>query len=420
MHNTGVNAKVEKFGSYVPFKELGKGSFGMVYAATKEDYQGGFTYAVKVIQAPRELTERTSLEREVNIQTMIRHPYIVEVLEHFYKNESDPLSPLCIVFEHCNLGDLARFIKSKGNLTDLWPVAPAALRYFLAIVARQNQGRGQGICERMVESFMMQVGSALDFMHTKLGDKPVIHRDIKAENLLLVVPDATAVHAGHPYDIPMIKVGDFGLARRLESKSDKAKTHCGTVVYMAPEVLLEKHYDLRADSWSVGVLLFFMTYGELPFPYPSKQKVIDNATAVNQHTLLPDQPRTSDEQMRIGKKRDNAKVLPQAKKHITTWIRGFLTVDVGERTKISDWFQAGRSTQKVPTAASASATVDTTIYTLVAATEAESDATVALPVSPSKDSAEMQGLRDILSELHLDDTHTPMQSEYRPTLRPLR
>lgn len=69
------------------------------------------------------------------------------------------------------------------------------------------------------------------------------------------------------------KIADFGFARPIEN--DSADTHCGTTYYMAPEIIAGKHYGIAVDFWSLGVLIFFMLFGECPFRSLNKEAEIE-------------------------------------------------------------------------------------------------------------------------------------------------
>uniref|UniRef100_A0A3P8VM56 Ribosomal protein S6 kinase related b n=2 Tax=Cynoglossus semilaevis TaxID=244447 RepID=A0A3P8VM56_CYNSE len=102
--------------------------------------------------------------------------------------------------------------------------------------------------EDTVRVFAAELGCGLDFLHN-LG---VIHRDVKMENILLT-------DNGH------LRLADFGLSRRLE-RGGRAFTICGTIQYMAPEVLSGGPYNHAADWWSLGILLFSLVTGKFPVP----------------------------------------------------------------------------------------------------------------------------------------------------------
>uniref|UniRef100_A0A8C7QBR7 Ribosomal protein S6 kinase related a n=1 Tax=Oncorhynchus mykiss TaxID=8022 RepID=A0A8C7QBR7_ONCMY len=96
--------------------------------------------------------------------------------------------------------------------------------------------------------FAAELGCALGFLH----DFGIMHRDVKMENVLLS-------DQGH------LRLADFGLSRRLE-RGARAFTICGTIQYMAPEVLSGGPYSHAADWWSLGILLFSMVTGKFPVP----------------------------------------------------------------------------------------------------------------------------------------------------------
>lgn len=100
--------------------------------------------------------------------------------------------------------------------------------------------------EDTVRVFAAELGCALGFLH----DIGVIHRDVKMENILLT-------DNGH------LRLADFGLSRRLE-RGGRAFTICGTIQYMAPEVLSGGPYNHAADWWSLGILLFSLVIGKFP------------------------------------------------------------------------------------------------------------------------------------------------------------
>ena len=102
--------------------------------------------------------------------------------------------------------------------------------------------------ERDVQRLMKQVFSAVIHLQG-LG---IMHRDLKPENLLLTHEDLK---------MASVKISDFGLA----CKDEKSMTIAGTQNYIAPEIISNKAYDKRCDLWSLGVILFLLLSGDLPF-----------------------------------------------------------------------------------------------------------------------------------------------------------
>lgn len=86
-----------------------------------------------------------------------------------------------------------------------------------------------------------------------IHQRNIIHRDLKCENIFL------QKNKNGSYTC---KIGDFGLAKVVE---ETTKTSCGTIYFMAPEVISHEEYDHQADIWSIGVIFYYTLFGEYPF-----------------------------------------------------------------------------------------------------------------------------------------------------------
>lgn len=137
--------------------------------------------------------------------------------------------------EYCNGGDLADYLRAKGTLS-----------------------------EDTIHIFLRQIASAM----CTLQSKGVVHRDLKPQNLLLHYAGTTTPS---PSQIK-IKIADFGFARFLPGKM-MAATLCGSPMYMAPEVIMSKGYDAKADLWSVGTIVYQCLTGKAPFQANSPQQL---------------------------------------------------------------------------------------------------------------------------------------------------
>ncbi|RYQ99344.1 hypothetical protein Ahy_B07g087279 isoform A [Arachis hypogaea] len=195
---------------------LGQGTFGKVYYARSAITNQ--SVAIKVID--KDKVVRTGqcerIKREVTIMRLVRHPYIIQLLEIMATK-----SKIYFVMEYAKGGELFDLV-AKGKLKE-----EVAYKYFRQLV------------------------NAVDFCHSR----GVYHRDIKPENLLLDENEN-------------LKVSDFGLSALAESKRKDGLLHttCGTPSYVAPEVIRRKGYDgIKADIWSCGVVLFVLLAGYLPF-----------------------------------------------------------------------------------------------------------------------------------------------------------
>jgi tetratricopeptide (TPR) repeat protein len=233
-------------GRYRLDAELGRGGMGRVYRAhdTLLDRQ----VAVKVLSAPELGTEgRARLLREAQAAAGLNHPNIVSVHDAGEAQIPDRADPLPFVVMELVAGQ------------SLHDRRPESLEDILS-VARQ-------VC------------AALEHAHAR----GIIHRDLKPENVLLAPdpPEGTSATA---------KLSDFGLARSIASRLTVEGTVEGTVFYLAPELALGQAYDGRADLYALGVMLYELTTGRLPF------LAEDPLAVISQHLHAPAvPPRARDE-----------------------------------------------------------------------------------------------------------------------------
>uniref|UniRef100_A0A3B4HAQ6 non-specific serine/threonine protein kinase n=1 Tax=Pundamilia nyererei TaxID=303518 RepID=A0A3B4HAQ6_9CICH len=223
----------KRVGNYMIGRKLGEGSFAKVreglHALTGEKV------AVKVIdkrKAKKDSYVTKNLRREGHIQQMIRHPNITQLLDILETENS-----YYLVMELCPGGNLMNHIYDKKRLD-----------------------------ERETQKYIRQLVLAVEHLH-RAG---VVHRDLKIENLLLDEQDN-------------IKLIDFGLSNcaGILGYSDPFSTQCGSPAYAAPELLSRKKYGPKVDVWSIGVNMYAMLTGTLPFtvePFSLRalhQKMVD-------------------------------------------------------------------------------------------------------------------------------------------------
>ncbi|XP_069082285.1 ribosomal protein S6 kinase-related protein isoform X3 [Pleurodeles waltl] len=209
---------------------VAKGSIGPVLKVL--DCTKASVFAVKVLPK-MEVMRRDTLKQckeEVSIQRQISHPFIRSIGDSWQGKEH-----LFIMCSYCSYGDLYRLWMSSGRFG-----------------------------EETIRLFAAELVSVLGYLH----DLGIVHRDVKMENILLD-------ERGH------IKVTDFGLSRQLRF-GERAYTICGTLQYMAPEVLHGGPYNHSVDWWSMGVLLYALAVGK--FPVAPEKDHMAMLESVNQTT----------------------------------------------------------------------------------------------------------------------------------------
>lgn len=221
---------------------VGSGAFATVKKAIERST--GETFAVKIISKRKAFTSGLDgVTRELNILKNLDHPNIVK-LKAFYEDDTD----YYIVMEYVPGGDLMDFIAAYGAIE-----------------------------ETPSKEIARQIIEAIDHVHSK----GISHRDLKPDNVLIAHDDPVVV-----------KITDFGLAKSKESEGTM-KTFCGTLAYLAPEVLSNKRtnvkkrylgngkvkedsYSNKVDMWSIGCLLFVIMTGHLPFSGATQEQMFAN------------------------------------------------------------------------------------------------------------------------------------------------
>ncbi|KAL9489333.1 hypothetical protein ACSS6W_001610 [Trichoderma asperelloides] len=198
-------------------RPLGKGKFGRVYLARERT--SGFICALKVLHKS-ELQAGGGVEkqvrREIEIQSNLRHPNILQLYGHFHDSKR-----VFLILEFAGKGELYKHLRKETKFPE-WKAA----------------------------QYVAQMASALQYLHRK----HVIHRDIKPENILV------GIHGE-------IKISDFGWS--VHAPNNRRKTLCGTLDYLPPEMIKpgssDNYYNEKVDLWSLGVLTYEFLVGEAPF-----------------------------------------------------------------------------------------------------------------------------------------------------------
>jgi len=214
---------------YIFHEKIGTGKFSVVYkcAGKLEDNQ---EYAIKVIDKTiLKPEEKDFILMETSIMKFLDHPNVIklhdtiETKTHYY-----------IVTEIVKDGDLFDYIITKEFLEEI----EASL-----------------VIKQLIITFI--------YLH----NAGIIHRDIKPENILISLDETKHIRE--------IKIIDFGFAKLIQP-GQVLKETCGTPNYVAPEVLTGRGYDKRADIWSIGIIMYLMLRGQLPFDANDIETILIN------------------------------------------------------------------------------------------------------------------------------------------------
>ncbi|XP_016372212.1 ribosomal protein S6 kinase alpha-1-like isoform X1 [Sinocyclocheilus rhinocerous] len=207
-------------------KVLGQGSFGKVFLVRKvTPPDNNQLYAMKVLRkATLKVRDRVRTKMERDILADVNHPFVVK-LHYAFQTEGK----LYLILDFLRGGDLFTRLSKEVMFT-----------------------------EEDVKFYLAELALGLDHLHG-LG---IIYRDLKPENILLD-------EEGH------IKLTDFGLCKEAIDYEKKAYSFCGTVEYMAPEVVNRQGHTHSADWWSFGVLMFEMLTGSLPFQGKDRKETMN-------------------------------------------------------------------------------------------------------------------------------------------------
>ncbi|NXK20121.1 NEK5 kinase, partial [Arenaria interpres] len=192
---------------YEIIKKIGEGSFGTIFLAKgKVDSEQCVVKEINLTKMP--VKEKEASQKEVVLLAKMKHANIVT----FYDSLQEK-NKLYIVMEYCDGGDLMK---------------------------RINMQHGVLFDEDQILSWFVQISLGLKHIH----DKKILHRDVKAQNIFL------------SNDGRVAKLGDFGIARQLNSTMEFAHTCVGTPYYLSPEICENRPYNNKTDIWSLGCVLY--------------------------------------------------------------------------------------------------------------------------------------------------------------------
>lgn len=210
-----------------PLQLLGKGSFGEVYLVEKKDTKQQF--AMKILMKNKimgqNLIRYAMTER--NVMSCVKHPFIVG-LRFSFQTENK----LYLILDYCPGGSLASYLTREKRFT-----------------------------EDRAKAYLCEILLGIEELHKR----DIIYRDLKPDNIVLD-------REGH------VLITDFGLSKEGVMENDSAKSFCGSVAYLAPEVLKRKGHGKAVDWYLLGVLLYEMLVGCPPFYSQNRAEMFLNIT----------------------------------------------------------------------------------------------------------------------------------------------
>ena len=216
---------------------LGKGGFARCYEFIDEETD--HISAAKIIPKKNLIKSRAKqkLISEIKIHKSVHHPNIVN-FEHYFEDAEN----VYILIELCHNQTLNDLLKRRKRLTEL-----------------------------EVQYYILQMVNALKYLHSL----KIIHRDLKLANLFLS-------------EKMQLKLGDFGLATKLEFEGERKRSLCGTPNYIAPEILDGKSgHSFEVDIWSIGVCIYILLIGKPPFETNNRKETYKRIRERN-FTFPPD------------------------------------------------------------------------------------------------------------------------------------
>jgi len=205
---------------YSLFEMIGEGTFGKVRRGVCKTSK--LDVAIKRIRKRKlDKFNQMCLENEIRILRAVKHENIVTLYDVYGSTKY-----VSLVLELCQGGDVFDWLESSVHLDEV----------LVAIVLKQ-------------------IIAGVSYLHRS----GVVHRDLKLENLLLSAPVEGL------FKKPVVKIADFGFATTIKDPDELIEGTCGSLNYIAPEVLTGRMYTKQCDLWSIGVIVYAMLGGYLPF-----------------------------------------------------------------------------------------------------------------------------------------------------------
>jgi len=225
-----MTAKEWKIDDFEFGRPLGTGKFGRVYVAREK--ASHYVVAIKVLYKKhlQNAGVEHQVRREIEIQSHLRHPNILRMFGYIHDEKR-----IFIVLEYAPNGELFKILRDCDRFD-----------------------------EQSSASMFMQIVDAIAYCHSN----DVIHRDIKPENILIGCNGE-------------VKIADFGWA--VVDKTQRRESLCGTLDYLAPEIVDGQAYDKSIDIWGLGILLYEFLVGSPPFEEKDRKETFKRIQSVDIH-----------------------------------------------------------------------------------------------------------------------------------------
>lgn len=234
--------------AFKKLRDIGSGSYGK--AVLVSDGKGKELVMKQIDISRMGNRERSDAINEVKVLSQLKHPYIVSYHQSFIEGGT-----LCIVMDYAESGDLSNLISNTRRM-----------------------GHPNHLPEHQILRWLTQVTLAIKYMH----DKHILHRDLKSQNIFLTGNRRA-------------QVGDFGIARVLESTSAFAQTRIGTPYYLSPEICQDRPYSFASDIWALGCILYEMCALRVPFDATNIKQLVEKIT----RGQIPACPRIFSQEMQL-------------------------------------------------------------------------------------------------------------------------
>ena len=231
--SSNISIKNYIIGNYSYNRKIGRGSFSKVYKGYHKDTLE--KVAIKVVDMEISKHLKTFMDREIEVMKTLNHKNILKLYDVIHDPDENVIY---LILEYCKKGDFHKFLNKRA------------------------------LKEKHALRYMIQLANGLKHLITN----NIIHRDLKPQNILLSDDDE-------------IKLTDFGFARYYEVNT-MVDTLCGSPLYIAPEIMKHKRYSINADLWSVGIIMYEMLVGKVPYSASTHIELLNKIE--NKPLIIPD------------------------------------------------------------------------------------------------------------------------------------